>query len=314
MRKFALLPIGLAWALFVQMAATVAATPAMASGPAIWRIRSADSTVYLFGSIHILPHGYPWMTRRIADAMDASDLFVFEIPIDNDTRAEEREFTAKYGVLRERQSIRGVLTQGEFDRYAAVMQAAGLSARDYERYRPWLASLMLGLAYLHPDDLTALRGADDEVMTFAREHKRQSEYLESVQQQLELLTSGSEASHIAELRHLIDTLPSSRDTESELLAAWSSGNIDRLSAELAGIFNPSPETEKFLLSQRNHLWLSTIRPLLQRPGTTMITVGAAHIAGSDGLIALICGEGYRVERLLDSRADSDACPAIAASP
>jgi uncharacterized protein len=311
MRKFASFPIAFACALFVHATAALAATPTIASGPAIWRVRSGESTVYLFGSIHILPNGYPWITRRIADAMNAADLFVFEVPIDKDTRAEERDFISRNGVLRQRQSIRGVLTQGEFDRYAMVMQAAGLSARDFERYRPWLASLMLGLAYLHPDDLTALKGADDVVMNFAREHDRSLQYLETVQQQLELLTSGSEDSQIAELRHLIDTLPSSRAIESELLGAWSSGDIDQLTAVLGGIFNPSPETEKFLLSHRNHLWLSTIDPLLQRQGTTMVTVGAAHVAGSNGLIALICGQGYRVEKLLDNGGNMDACPGAA---
>jgi hypothetical protein len=249
------------------------------------------------------------MTRRIANAMDTSDLFVFEIPIDMDTRTEERDFVSKNGVLQQRQSLRGALTDGEFKRYAAVMQSAGLNARDYERYRPWLASLMLGLAYLHPEDLTALRGADDEVMRFAREHDRPSQYLETVEQQLELLTSGSEKSQITELRHLIDTLPDSRNVEAELLGAWSSGDIDRMTADLAGIFSPSPETDKFLLSHRNRLWLSMINPLLKRPGSAMVTVGAAHLGGDTGLIGLICGEGYHVERPLDGGEDADACVA-----
>ncbi len=248
------------------------------------------------------------MNRRIADAMDASDLFVFETPLGKDTTAQDRAFVLKYGVLPRRQSIRGVLTQGEFDAYATAMRAAGLNARDYERYRPWLAALVLGLAYLHPDDLTALTGADNEVMNFAREHDRPSQYLETPLQQLELLTSGSEESQVAELRHLIETLPSSHDFESELLDAWSSGDIDRLTADLNGIFRASPETEDLLVSHRNHLWLSTINPLLKRPGTAMITVGAAHIGGSGGLIALICAEGYRVEKLLDRGGDMDACP------
>lgn len=289
------------------MTAAMAEPSAIASGPAIWRVRSGESTVYLFGSIHILPNGYPWMTRRITDAMNASDLFVFEVPIGKDTIAEEREFILKYGLLPKRQSIRGVLTQDEFDLYSSVMQTAGLGARDYERYRPWLAALVLGLAYLHPDDLTALKGADDELMKFAGEHGRPSQYLESPQQQLELLTSGSEASQIAGLRRLIDTLPRSRGIASELLDAWSSGDPGRLTADLDRIFRGSPNTQDFLVSRRNRLWLSTIEPLLKRPGTAMITVGAAHLGGSGGLIALICGEGHRVERLLDNAGDVDAC-------
>src|SRR5579872_7148070 len=188
MRKFASFAVAFASALFAHITAVMAATPQTASGPAIWRVRSGESTVYLFGSIHILPKEYPWITPTIAAAMDASGLFVFEIPIDNDTKVEERDFLSKNGVLRQRQTIRGILTEGEFERYVTVMQSAGLNARDYERYRPWLASLMLGLAYLHPGELTALRGVDDEVMRFAREHDRPAQYLETVQQQLALLT------------------------------------------------------------------------------------------------------------------------------
>src|SRR5215469_3400184 len=155
-RSFAARSVAFACAVFVHMTAAMGAPSEIASGPSIWRVHSGESTVYLFGSIHILPSGYPWMTRRIAGAMDASDLFVFEVPLGKDTTAQDRAFVLKYGVLPRRQSIRGVLTQGEFDVYATVMQAAGLNARDYERYRPWLAALLLGLAYLHPDDLTAL--------------------------------------------------------------------------------------------------------------------------------------------------------------
>lgn len=309
MRKLASISVALACAVLLQSPAALAAPSDIASGPAIWRVHSGDSTVYVFGSIHILPKGYPWITRRIADAMAASDLFVFEVPVGKDTIEKEREFIVKYGLLPRRQSIRGVLTQSEFDVYASVMQAAGLNARDFERYQPWLAAVVLGLAYLHPDSLTSLKGADDEVMSFAREHDRPTQYLETPQQQLELLTSGSEKSQIAGLRRLIDTLPSSRNLEQELRESWSSGDIDRLTAVLDAVFRKSPEAQDFLVSRRNRLWLSAISPLLQRHGTSMITVGAAHIGGSSGLIALICGGGHHVERMLDSGEDVDACPA-----
>jgi len=39
----------------------------------------------------------------------------------------------------------------------------------------------------------------------------------------------------------------------------------------------------------------------------MVTVGAAHIGGKNGLLAMICSEGFRVERLLDKGETADAC-------
>ena len=76
---------------------------------------------------------------------------------------------------------------------------------------------------------------------------------------------------------------------------------------LMRFFASRPDARDFLVSRRNRTWLGTINPLLQRPGTTMITVGAAHIGGKNGLLALICSEGYRVERLLDKGGVADAC-------
>jgi uncharacterized protein len=277
------------------------------SGPAIWRIRSAESTVYLFGSIHILPVEFAWRSKRIEDAMAASDLFVFEVPTGKESLAEEHDFVLRNGILPRRQSIKAMLSPGEFDTYSSVMRNAGLIPGDYERYRPWLAALVLGLAYLHPDNLTTLRGADDEIMDYARGHERQTNYLETPLQQLQLLTAGTERVQLAGLRRLINALPGSRNLEENLRGAWARGDADGLNALLDRVFSSSPETQDFLVGRRNRLWLPTINAALQRPGSAMITVGAAHIGGKSGLVTLICSEGYRVERLSDSGGEADVC-------
>ena len=73
------------------------------------------------------------------------------------------------------------------------------------------------------------------------------------------------------------------------------------------MFRGRSEAQDFLVGRRNRLWLTTINPLLQRSGTSMITVGAAHIGGKDGLIALICNEGYTVERVIEDGGSTGAC-------
>jgi len=63
------------------MSIAASALPARAT-PALWRVHNGTSTVYLFGSLHILPRGYGWTTPEIERAMSASDLFIFEVPVD----------------------------------------------------------------------------------------------------------------------------------------------------------------------------------------------------------------------------------------
>ena len=276
-------------------------------GPALWRVRSGESTVYLFGSIHILPSDFVWITRPIEQAMASAELFVSEVPVGDAAIADERRFLLQNGILPRRQSLRGLLSPSEFDVFASVMRTAGIQPPVFERYRPWLASIVLGLAYLHPDSLAALKGADDELIRFAQEHGRQMVYFETPRQQLELLTAASDSAQLTGLKNLIATLSRSRNLEQALRDSWANGEPERLTAIIDDVFRGRQEAQEFLVGRRNRLWLTTINPLLHRAGTSMITVGAAHIGGKDGLIALICNEGYTVERLIEDGGSTGAC-------
>jgi uncharacterized protein YbaP (TraB family) len=271
--------------------------------PALWRVHSATSTVYLFGSLHILPPAYHWTTPEIERAMSSSDLFIFEVPIDEAALQDQKAFIVEHGLLPPHQSLRGYLTANEFQTYSAVLRRAGLKPEFFEHYRPWLAAVMVGLAYLHRDDLVTLKGADDELMAYARDHGKKSIFLESIREQMQLLTAGDDNGHIKALKNLLLTLPRSRTQEKELFETWSSGDAKRFATLLDGYFKDRPEAKEFLVDRRNRDWLGPLKQALARPeGTAMMTVGAAHIGGENGLLALLCGEGYDVERVADSGA------------
>src|ERR1700680_3836283 len=265
--------------------------------PALWLIHNGASPVYLFGSLHILPHGYAWSTPAIEAAMGAADEFLFEVPVGDDALKDEKAFIVQNGILRGRQSLRGLLSPLEYDTYSGVLRRAGLKPEQFERYRPWLASLMLGLAYLHGADLLSLKGADDDIMSYAANHRKPLNYLETPRQQMELLTIGNDNLQLSALRRLISTLPRSRMQQQELLDTWSSGDASEFGSLLAGYFRGSPEAEEVLIDSRNRMWMDPIKQSLERARITMITVGAAHIGGEKGLLALLCGEGYLVERM-----------------
>ena len=232
--------------------------------------------------------------------MSAADLFVFEVPVDEAALAAQKEFIIQNGILPSRQTLRGLLSANEFQAYSAVLRRAGLKPEQFERYRPWLAAVMVGLAYLHRDDLVTLTGADDDLINYARDHGRKSVYLESIREQMELLTAGDDNAHLKALKNLIATLPQSRSQERDLLQTWASGDAQRFTALLEGYFKGRPQAKEFLIDRRNRNWLDALTQSLERPdGTTMITVGAAHIGGESGLIALLCGEGYEVERVAE---------------
>lgn len=265
--------------------------------PALWRVRNGASTVYLFGSLHILPKDYAWTTPEIDAAMTASERFVFEVPIDEAALAEEKKFIVENGLYGRGQSLRHYLSQEEYRRYSVTMRMAGLKPREFERYRPWLASVMLGLAYLHRQDFTALAGADETILAFAQARGKNVEYLETPTEQMALIMHGDQRTQMKALKSLIGGLSRSRLQETLLRETWASGDAAKFSAIIDGYFEDRPELRESLIDRRNRNWISTMKPYLESGGTTLVTVGVAHIGGEMGLLALLCGANYDVERV-----------------
>ena len=52
-----------------------------------------------------------------------------------------------------------------------------------------------------------------------------------------------------------------------------------------------------LLVDRNKNWLPKIEALFARQGRTFVVVGAAHLVGADGLLAMLKARGYSIEQL-----------------
>ena len=63
----------------------LAAAPAQPQAhPALWKLSDADTTIYLFGTMHILPAGTRWMDPKIKAAVDASQSLTLEAVLDQD--------------------------------------------------------------------------------------------------------------------------------------------------------------------------------------------------------------------------------------
>ena len=167
--------------------------------PALWKIERGGHTVYLFGSLHILPDYIDWTAPEIDAAMKASDIFVFEVPVDEEATGLQRDYIIKNGLLPGGSSLRRVLTRREYLIYSTILIRAGLKPELFEHYRPWLASIVLGLAYLHPDNISTLTGADDALINFARNNAKVLQYLETVDDQMKLLNSTRDLAQVLSL-------------------------------------------------------------------------------------------------------------------
>jgi uncharacterized protein len=287
---------------------SVLAQSAPAPTPAIWRIKDGASTVYVFGSLHILPQSFQWRSSAVETAMQASDIFVFEVPVDAEATERQKAFIVKNGLLPRTASLRQVLNRSEFQTYSRILLGAGLKPEHFTRYRPWLAAVVVGLAYVHRRGLTMLRGVDDDIIEYAQGREKELRYLETIEEQMQLLIRGDDRSQVTALKQQLVALPRSIAHTEDLLNTWARGDAEAFANLIERDFAGHREAQDFLISNRNRAWVPTIRELLQAGRTTLVTVGAAHIGGPSGVVALLCAAGHQVERLGDNGApDTDAC-------
>ena len=281
---------------FVLLPAGVLAQSA-APDPAIWIVRSGASTVYIFGSLHILPQSFKWRTPAVDAAIATSDIFVFEVPVDDQATARQKEFIVKNGLLPQGASLRKVLNRIEFDTYSRILLGAGLKPEHFTRYRPWLATVVVGLAYVHRRNLTTLKGVDDEIIEQVQGEGKELGYLEKIEDQMKLLVLGDDLAQVRALKRQLVSLPQSVSHTKDLVETWARGDADRFADMIEQDFAGHVEAQDLLISNRNRAWVPTVAELLQTGKTAMITVGAAHIGGPKGLISLICAAGHEVERV-----------------
>lgn len=287
---------GLFCALFVAAAAQADA-PSVQAHPAFWTVHGPKATVYLLGSIHVLPKNLTWHTPEIDAALKSADVFVFEIPMDTAQQTQRvQAFIAKYGLLPAGMALPSMLNAEEREDYSAAVELAHVPAESLTPMRPWLAALTLqaGLVlqqHLSPDD-----GLDRQVYAWALKKPGVSfRAFETLEQQLKLLMPEDQSLEMQEFDADLKEMLNETTEVHDLIAAWSKGDMKSLSAITNAGFKDNPRAEKTLFEDRNRAWIAQLKQMLAENHTFFVTVGAGHLAGPKAVPALLRQAGYKVE-------------------
>ncbi|PKB25418.1 hypothetical protein B0I00_0617 [Novosphingobium kunmingense] len=263
--------------LAAQTAAPAPAAPAAQTArPALWKVADADTTIYLFGTIHLLPQGIEWYTGPVAQAFSDSSELVTEIPEYGDT--ETAAAVMKYGMMPPGQSLRAGMSKKEKIRYEAALKGLGVPVEAFDRFRPWYAAVMLATLPLQRKGYAMDHGVETHLSALAKEAGKPRSGLETLDMQLGLFGAFSAK---VQKRYLFDTIKSMPTIESEIgkmVDSWAKGDALVL-AELLNDDQNDPAMMKALLYDRNAAWARWIRARLDRPGTVFVAVGAGHLGG-----------------------------------
>ena len=264
--------------------------------PAIWAVRDRDSTVFLFGTIHVMKPGTEWRSRRFDDAFKGADQLILEVDNPED-QAAVLPLIREHGLSPDR-PLSVLLSAEDLARLDAAAQSVGLRAAQLDPMRPWLASLSLAAAPLRRAGYDPASGIDPVLRADALAAGMTIAGLETLDQQVRLLAGFPEEGQLAYLLRSLDDFDDGAAQLDRLVEAWLAGDV--VAIEQIGLRPMREVGERVyqaLLVERNRAWADRISLILDDTGTAFIAVGALHLAGEDSVQRMLEGRGLTVERV-----------------
>ncbi|MBT0669016.1 TraB/GumN family protein [Novosphingobium profundi] len=262
--------------------------------PALWKVSDEDTTIWLFGTIHVLPEPVNWDTGAVAKALAASDTLVTEVPMDDNRAAQVT--MARLSQRDDGKNLRDTLPPKVRTAYEEAMTSLGLPVGAFDANDGWFAALMLSLIPLQASGFDLANGIDKQITEAAIAQGKAREALETPEYQLgqfETLSPKTQAAYLAEV---IEALPTMKSDIGDMVEAWKNGKAEKL-AEILNEQESDPAIREALLTTRNANWTKWIEQRLATPGTVFMAVGAGHLAGKDSVQALLARDGVKAVRV-----------------
>ncbi|OCC24580.1 hypothetical protein MB02_03570 [Croceicoccus estronivorus] len=266
--------------------------PAVTATPALWEVTGTEGQhAYLFGTIHSLPENVDWQSPEIKRALQASDRLVLEIAQLDDPGTMQQVFS-RLAAAPAQPPLSARLSPQYRPALARVLKQSGLVEESFAKMDTWAAALTLAQAAQGTDDGESV----DRALMEMADGKPVME-LEGTYRQLGLFDALPEQ----EQRDLLDAVVAEADTaereDDTLDILWRRGDMTALARETRRGMLADPELRQALLVQRNARWITQIVAMLEQRQHPFVAVGAAHMAGPDGLPALLRQQGYKVTRV-----------------
>ena len=267
--------------------------PPSADNPLLWEVANADGEVegWLYGTIHALPDGVSWRSAAVSDVVEAADFLVVEIADLENSVAIGQAFT-KASRSAGHPPLAARVAPDKQQIISKLVADTPYSASDYRQIETWAAALILAQAIRTGVDSD--NGVDKALI---REFSgRDIVELEGAVRQFAIFDGLAEADQ----RVMLETVVKQAEQQENPLRAadlWLAGDAKALAEETGKGMLADPEVRDALLTQRNLAWVNRAGTLFEDTKRPLIAVGAAHLVGSDGLVALLEAEGYTLSRL-----------------
>lgn len=262
----------------------------------LWRVtRKGLPPSHVYGTIHVADPRLGELPAGVRKAFDGARSLMLEfLP---DPYANERFLEA--ALLPERQTLEEIIGQEDFERAVQHLQPIGLAPEFVNKLKPW--GVLLNLRNPRTASGAPL---DTLLLELARSKRMPLFQIEGVEEQIFTFDEFPLDSQVALLKHSL--------AHSDELLALSERTLEAyLAGDLAGIWRlreefvtryPDLAPHQAILTKRVVFDRSVVMAFRMqrqlRRGGAFVGLGALHLYGDKGVLALLEDDGYRAARVL----------------
>lgn len=269
----------------------VAAKPVIALKPNhkhfLWKVESKTNTIYLVGSIHAARKELYPLPRVINQAFEKSDVLVTEVPMDAASLLAGGTKMIQAATLPMGDTLDKHLDKETRKLLAEYSKKSKFPVAGLQRFRPWLAGMMIMQLEMPRHGYSAQHGIDQHFVNRARKKKMPMKGLETYDDQISIFANLPEKKQLKFLKETLKETGKLGAMLDGMFSAWKRGDVKKLD-ELA-LKDLRKDDDKALyqglIVKRNNAWMKTIVKWLKGPKKTyFIVVGSGHLLGKEGLV------------------------------
>ncbi len=268
-----------------------------ATGPALWKLSDGDTTIYLFGTVHILHKDIEWKNEPLEAAWHASPTIYFETDTSEEGQQKIAAMIPQIGLNPPGVSLQSFFTDAQWALIEETATKLNLPIQSFQNMRPWLVGVLLSVQMIMADGGDPDSGVETILRADAVAAGKSIRYFESVEQQLGFFADMSDEDAAELLYEGLVFYNENPGYFQKLVDEWLAGNVDAIAdIMIEGLAGPDNVAEVLLYS-RNRNWVEELTRLMnEEEGVFFVAVGAGHLAGEKSVQDYLQQQGFTVER------------------
>jgi len=260
-------------------------------------VTGKGGAIYLVGSVHVLtPDFYP-LDPALEAAYKDSDLLVEEVDMAELLDPASQMAALSRGMLTGDQTLDKLLSPATLALVKKATGDLGAAGGPLMRFKPWMLAIALQGFELQKVGFDPELGLDKHFYDRAKEQGKAVQGLETAEYQISRFDTMTMEQQDRMLAQTLKELDTEIASVGKLTAAWKSGDAPAVERIVLADLKSDPQMYQRLLVERNKNWLPKIEALFAGRGRALVVVGAAHLVGPDGVLAMLKAKGYTVEQL-----------------